>query len=1418
MKNNILTVLFLIFPLAPSIAADMPITLWEKDDYSQAGGGALVENSAEGNILFLPKPGAYVSRKFNLKSEWRVINLKGAMKVTNVPRGKESWQTGRFAMQWFDAHGKTVTPWPMNYGWIGTTDWMKVDHNYIIPTNAAKLSISLCNLAPGGEVRFKDISMAVVRNKTTKPGNVPLPKGVPDNAESLDDAWSAASPSHSRWSMNGLWRCRPSLEGEPDGFVPKSNDNWSWAQVPDVWRIWDKNPFGPQTCLAPWFEDHPEDMARIRPDRAWYARTFKMPVSAAGRRVTLSFDMVASRAIVYLDGKRAGETSFPGGEVDLTPLIKPGGEQTLSIDVTAYAEGDTLVYNEARRSDKVKKTVTFRGITGDMWLDAAPLGTRIIDAWSETSLSQGEARFVAEIKGADNGAKFRMKAKVAKLDGTQSKEFAGDCTAGSTGLVAFTVPWKDAAVWDLHTPSNRYSCTLSLQDAAGNVIDESVPFTFGFREVKISGRDLLLNGTPVHLRALHDASPTTIGFAMSREGGLAFCRNVAAYGFNSFIGGNYSFGAGAVTYLQGILDACDEMGMLYCFTLPHFKDFGDLNKPEAQRLYRETTAKIMRLARRHPSVAMWATSHNAAGYLAAGDPLLIDGIYEYGGNKQKREYAHICRSIIGELDSTRPCYHHESGNLDDFHCVNCYLDWAPIQERSDWLEHWSTKGVKPLFFVEWGLPHISTWSSYRGPLFIWRKPGYMSLWSAEYAAAYRNDAAFEATPEIRAALDAEEELWQTPEAFSWSRLTRHCSAISNNYFAIQGLFASDNWRSFRGWGITAVLPWDQSGMCERSFTSKDSPNPEWPAKLKQPGYCPRTLGTRWADPAEYTPTALGRAMKRWNMPLCAWIGGRDSASAIPENTFTDKRHIFRQGDVVEKTLMAVNDRRVPTTLSWKVSCADYSKDGKVTILPGAQARVPISFTLPSEPGEHTLHAEFRFSDGSIQTDTLPLHVRAPAPSPRSAVALFDAVGDTSSLFKRLGISFKQIDLPTLLSVTNTPDVRNQRIVVGRNSLSRDVFRNAILPIAQYGGSVLIFEQTKETLEDVGFRVQTIGLRHVYPRFSEKSLADVLSETNLRDWAGASTLAPAYYSHTDHEYYRGGTGSALWAGYRNTRVWRCGNRGAVATVVPEKPTCGDWCALVDGGFNLEYSPLLVWRLANTGKIIFCQMDVTARTTTDPAADDLSRSLVAFLSERPPSDMIAKPYGMQAYASILYSTHGPWTLEQDPTKDTKRLYFITSGATPPDGFFENVQAGATALLCGLTADEVRRFCPVPVSVVDTNHCHYARIERLPPELNGLSNADWAWHGAMDFAAFINSVPDGNNAFRVIRHGKGRLVFWQLPPWKIDAENRPYLRATKRRADAMFSRLKGNLNFKRNVNPYIFYADIPAAEDDPYRYYHW
>ena len=1397
-------VLFAVFGLA-WCAVGAPVVLIEKGDFSRAK-GVTFEDSPYGKVMRIPKPGGSCAWSFKLDPKWAALRLRGEMRVTDVPVGDQSWQTGRFAMEWRDAKGKTVSPWPNNYGLTGTTDWKSVDLIQLPPTNAVSFSLSLCNLSKGGEVRFRNVSLEVVRDRATAPCNAELPEGAPVDAESLADAWKAVSPTRVRYSMNGAWRVRPSLEGEDEAFAPGEAANWGWGRIPEPWSPW-RPRHAASIVLSPWFEDHPEEMTKFRPDRAWYGRKFTVPAEAAGKRAFLAFDMIASRAVAYVDGQRAGEVEFPNGEIELTKFLKPGAEQFLALDVTAYAQGETLNYNEATRANRERRKVEFKGITGDLWLDLVPTAERIVYAWAETSVEKGEITFKAEL---DRPAKpCRM---VAEVEGCgETRRFEGDGAVGPDGVLAFTAPWPDAKLWDTHTPQNLYTCKLSVLGADGKAADTTVPFRFGFREVKIVGRDILLNGTKIHLRALWDNTASTYGAGAAKENAKALYRNNLRDGFNFVIAGNYSYAAGSVVYPQGVLDACDETGMLYSYTLPHFKDYAPLDSPAAKDRYRTVVRKILRLVRNHPGVITYALNHNAAGYLGAGNPLRIDGKYELPLGKPNpknpwdpsynRPQARIVRQLVRELDATRPAYHHESGNLDDFHTVNCYLNWAPIQERSEWLEHWATEGVKPAFFVEWGLPHISSWSSYRGPNFIWRTTGYMSLWSAEFAAALRNDAAYEATDEMHRGLRTEEDLWASGKAFPWVKLLGACHAATNNYWGIQARMAEDNWRSFRGWGMSAMLPWDQQGLYYR-VSSRDIDrdfNP-W-TNLKRPGFAAKR-SQMWGDAEAYAPTALGTVFRRWNASDCAWIAG--------DGKFTDKRHVFRPGETVRKQLLVINDRRVAQTVAWKVACGTFAQNGTVRVAAGEQVRVPIAFAAP-KAGEWTIAAEFKFADDVKQTDAFAISVIEPAANPPAKLAVYDPKGLTKANLARLGFSFETIDDLSAYDLGwNSPN-RGKVLVIGRQTFPAEKLPQ-LKTFAARGGKVLLFEQDKATLEAIGFRVQTYGMRHGFPRYRSPSLEGSQREELLRDWAGESTLVDG---HTPLKAYETSAGSDTWAGWTHGRPWRNGNRGAVATVIPEKPARGDWCALVDGAFDLQYAPLLEWRIGD-GRLVFCQLDVTGRTVAEPAADDLVRRLVAETKRANPPTCDAYPCGMQAYASA--TARGEYIIQQDLAKDRKRLYYVTDGAAElPDGFFENVKNGATALLCGLSAAEVKKWSPVPLACADVKRGYYTRIEKLPPELNGLSNGDWAWHGGIDFAAFTDKVEDGNNAIRVVRYGKGRLVFWQVPPWKIDEANRPYLRISKRRAEAMLTRLMGNLGFNRRTSPNL-YADVPIATDDPYRYYHW
>ena len=57
-----------------------------------------------------------------------------------------------------------------------------------------------------------------------------------------------------------------------------------------------------------------------------------------------------------------------------------------------------------------------------------------------------------------------------------------------------------------------------------------------------------------------------------------------------------------------------------------------------------------------------------------------------------------------------------------------------------------------------------------------------------------------------------------------------------------------------------------------------------------------------------------------------------------------------------------------------------------------------------------------------------------------------------------------------------------------------------------------------------------------------------------------------------------------------RLWRCGNRGNVASVLIEKPARGDFLPILDGGYSLQYGLLLEYR-EGQGMMMFCQLDLT-----------------------------------------------------------------------------------------------------------------------------------------------------------------------------------------------------------------------------------
>lgn len=1404
------------------------------------GRSARIERDTSGNRLVLEGPGASVSLKIPLKPEYGQLKLSMKMKVTNVTLGKEGYQTGRLAMSFHDAAGTRVGDWPDVFGMVGTSDWKTCERIYPVPAEAVSLSFNPCNLGTAGTVEFRALSLTVSGVRALVKADAPLPLGSDSDPWSLADASRQTTLTRERVCLNGLWGFRPVQTNETAEQVPAVGDCWGWFKIPGIWPdgAWEFDGGAQRVFLASWLAERGAAKAF---EQAWYKRRIAVPQAWQGRRVALDFTMLQTHVRAFVDGAPCGELWYPGGELELTGQLKPGSEQELALLVTARpltAERNAFMAPDRIVTDKA--SVKLKGVTGDLFLCAMPAAGRLAGAQVCTSVRDRAITFAAETAGLGNGP-YRLRAEVSGC-GDARRTFASESlTPDADGVLRFTAPWADAKLWDTDTPQNRYTATLSLTSDTGEPLDTLTPVPFGFREIRIAGRDFLLNGTPVHLRALHNASANGKSDTASVSSASELCRRMFAYGFNAIIGGNYDFTPGSVGYLDGLLEACDQTGMLMAFSLPHVKDFGNkLDDPAVAERYRKQTAWLIRRARNHPSVIFYAMNHNSTGYYGDQNPLKIDGVYEIpeveksksAWWERNRKQARITDAIAKAIDPTRPVYHHQSGNLGDMHTVNCYLNWAPIQERSDWTEHWATQGVKPLFFVEWGLPHISSWSSYRGPKFIWRCEAFQSLWAAEYAAQFWGDAAYRDNAAAAKALDHEEALWAKGKPFAWSTLNQPLRDLAQNYTEVQARFAEDNWRSHRTWGVSAMLPWDQGDFWKRVAETPAADVKDGLKNLKCPGIVSdRTLpGKQFIEdtgvPEAYVPTAMGKALLRWNMPDCAFIGG-------PVESFTSKDHVFVPGSKVQKSLAVINDRRRPQRVSWKWC---LWKDSKVvlensdatTVAPGSKALVPVVFTFPKQAkdGEqYLLTATFTFEGGATRLDDLLLTAVLPPQGKVSVkpVLLYDPHGLTAALFDRLRVPY------VLFDGTRVPGT-NEVVVIGREALDE----NGLPWLAglSSGLRVLVFEQRAAVLEGLlGFRIAERGSRALFPRFAHP-VTQGLEAANFRDWTGSATLLPPHLeglpaAETHDPKWR-------WCGFENTHVWRCGNRGNVASVLIEKPARGDWRALVDGEFDMQYAALLE-TVEGLGRVIFCQLDVTGRTAVEPVADRLVVSLLDYMDR-------AKPEAKRAVV-CLGDACETLARELGAAKSSPgagssgasgRLLVVSGQAVAPQGLFQGIEQGMNVLCLGMSGEELKSWCPEPVETVRTNAC-FTRIEKLPPELNGLCNADWAWHGRVSFDAL--AVPEGERAsaspaLRVLRHGKGSVVLWQAPPWMIDEKAKPYLRTSKRHANALAARLLGNLGAAFGVTPLgerfavpveqawlkSYYLDTPVPEDDPYRYYRW
>lgn len=450
-----------------------------------------------------------------------------------------------------------------------------------------------------------------------------------DEAKALDGNREASRMV----SLNGTWKFKfvEDVPQAPLDFFNEGYDVTAWddIKVPSCWEMQGYGyPIYTNTQYP--FPYRPPYICRDNPVGS-YVRTFTVPQEWKDGRVILHFGGVYSGHQVWVNGKEVGysEDSCLPSEFDITDLVKEG-DNTLAVRVFKWTDGSYLEDADHWRMS---------GIHREVLLLYQPQ-VAICDFGVRTKLDsdyKNAALWVRPVIAMDPDADVRSWNVVGRLYDPSGAKVGDDMKITAAEIYHEKYPQRDNVhyplleqkvenplLWTAETP-HLYTLVLSLYDAEGALV-EARSTKVGFREVKISGQQFLVNGVPVKLYGVnrHDHSEYG-GKSVTREEMEADIRLMKQFNFNSIRTCHYPND-------PYIYDLCDKYG-LYVMDEANLETHGVggqiSNEPTWVYSFMERATRMVIRDRNHPSVVFWSLGNESgvgpnhaamAGWIEDYDP------------------------------------------------------------------------------------------------------------------------------------------------------------------------------------------------------------------------------------------------------------------------------------------------------------------------------------------------------------------------------------------------------------------------------------------------------------------------------------------------------------------------------------------------------------------------------------------------------------------------------------------------------------------------------------------------------------------------------------------------------------------------------------------------------------------------------
>lgn len=444
-------------------------------------------------------------------------------------------------------------------------------------------------------------------------------------AADITGGWPSTDPLPPGWgvvNVPGAWTLQYQANGES-------------AHGPDVIEgDGSRAPVQPHyTNVIMPFDEEPPAVPVDNPTGV-YRRHVDVPMSMVGRRLILRVGAVESVAEIFVDGHSVGAMTDSRLPSEFAVEIDGRASFELAIVVTRYSAQSWVEDQDQWWHGGIQRSVTLHAIpessictilatpdlegtgsTDDPFVGRVDIDLRVdgepvrnagwtIEARVEERTPDGSAGGLAARTGPVD---------VPRWDGSSEAAAVISGMFIDPGVVRCRLVIPDVVPWSHESP-NLYRLIVTLVDPDGEV-QHVYASSIGFRSVRVTGNELLINGRPVLINGvnIHEHSPTRGRYVTAAET-LADLVLMKRSNINAIRLAHYP-------HAEHFAELCDELGIYVVDEANVESHARQTSLCHDTRFTPTILERVMRMVQRdvhHPSIVIWSLG-NESGYGAVHD-------------------------------------------------------------------------------------------------------------------------------------------------------------------------------------------------------------------------------------------------------------------------------------------------------------------------------------------------------------------------------------------------------------------------------------------------------------------------------------------------------------------------------------------------------------------------------------------------------------------------------------------------------------------------------------------------------------------------------------------------------------------------------------------------------------------------------